>query len=180
MSTEYELDGSVYAMKDFTPYPRYVLRSGMLTTTGTAGYLWFISHDAGFVIRKTALLRAFPKLGETKYRGLMAELAWFNLAQHSSSNGPGGRLVHRYLIRWPTPDEVAEWRPWVPKPRKPKLGHSCSSPRPTGLGLFGAAPPHVDFTRLVPPGIAQLAPGVCFPRVVKPRVDFPRVANRRP
>lgn len=120
MGTEFVQDASIHVMKDFTPYPRYVLRSGLLSLNATSGYLWFISHEAGFVIRKTTLLRAFPDLGDTKYRNMMAELGWFNLAQHSTDNGARGRIEHRYLIRWPTPEEVQQWQPYVPQKRQRK------------------------------------------------------------
>lgn len=120
MTTKFIQDGSVHTMKDFTPYPRYVLRSGMLSPTGTAGYLWFISHEIDYEIRKSALLRAFPKLGESKYRSLMKELGWFDLAKLNTTNDERGWLVHEYLIRWPTPDEVSAWKPYPPNLKKPR------------------------------------------------------------
>lgn len=120
MATKFIQDGSVHTMKDFTPYPRYVLRSGMLSPNATAGYLWFISHEPEYDIRKLALLRAFPKLGEAKYRTMMAELRWFDLAQLYKDHDERGRFTQTYLIRWPTPDEVQEWKPYPPNTKKRK------------------------------------------------------------
>lgn len=109
MST-FEQDVSVELFKDFTPYPRWILRAGKLTPEATGVYLWFISHEKGFVITKAHLLRSFPKLGESRYRTLIAELESRDLVKRiPGRRADGTKAPMTWIIRVPSSDEVAAW-----------------------------------------------------------------------
>lgn len=101
---------SVDLLKDFTPYPRWVLRSGKLTPEATGVYLWFISHERGFTITKAHLLRSFPKLGESRYRTIIAELESRGLVERERTRRDDGtRGPMDWCVRVPPPEEVDAW-----------------------------------------------------------------------
>jgi hypothetical protein len=108
--SNFRQDSSVDLLKDFTPYPRWVLRSGKLSLEGTSVYLWFISHERGFTITKAHLLRSFPKLGESRYRTVMAELESRDLLRRERTRRTDGtRGPMDWCIRVPSPEEVEAW-----------------------------------------------------------------------
>ncbi len=108
--SNFRQDPSVDLLKDFTPYPRWVLRSQKLTPEATGVYLWFISHERGFPISKAYLLRSFPKLGESRYRTIMAELESRKLVERERTRREDGtRGPMDWIIRVPSPEEVEAW-----------------------------------------------------------------------
>lgn len=108
--TDFVQDSSVELLKDFTPYPRWVLRSGKLTPEATGVYLWFISHEAGFAITKAHLLRSFPKLGESRYRTIMTELSGRGLVvRERTRRDDGTQGPMRWRVTVPSPAAVEAW-----------------------------------------------------------------------
>lgn len=95
---------------DFTPYPRWVLRSGKLTAEETGFYQWFLSHDEEYEVTKDRILEAFPGVSERTYRRVMTGLDTKGLvkrSQKSLGRDSFGRV--EYVVHVPSPAEVEAW-----------------------------------------------------------------------
>ena len=95
---------------DFTPYPRWVLRSGKMTPPETGFYLWFLSHDEGYEVTKDRIFEAFPGLKEHTYRVVMKGLDSKGLVKRSQqSRGRDSFARVEYVVHVPSPAEVEAW-----------------------------------------------------------------------